>query len=116
MVHCLPNSLRVARSLSFHTRTNASRLVSLSESARVEADARRRPECPLVSRLCTLEARPVHHSLSVCVVSHPQDAAPVNVVLCYCGTAHHVSVEMCLRSTRLQPSVFRFRCLIFIGQ
>ena len=23
---------------------------------------------------------------------------------------------MCLRSTRLQPSVFRFRCLVFIGQ
>ena len=81
MVHGLSNSLRVARSLSFHTRTNASRLVSLSESARFGAHARRHPECPPVSRLRMLEARPIHHSLSVCAVSHPQDAAAVNVVL-----------------------------------
>ena len=81
MVHGLSNSFRVARSLSFHTRTNASRLVRLSESARVEAHARRLPECPPVSRLRMLEARPVHHSVCVCTVSHPQDAGAVNVVV-----------------------------------
>ena len=37
--------------------------------------------------------------MCVCAVSNPQDAAEVNVVLCYFGTAHHVLETHSLAAT-----------------